>query len=67
MNRLSGAGEPLVCRRLKVTGTRFAKKECKTEEAWAEYDEYTNSNARESTDKFQRLNSGCSTQAEGGC
>ena len=60
-------GEPLLCRRLKVTGTRFAKKECKTEEAWAQYDEYTNGNARESTDKLQRLNTGCSTQAEGGC
>ena len=50
-------GEALVCRRIKVTGTRFAQKECKTAEAWAQYDEYTKSNAREATDKVQRLNS----------
>lgn len=60
-------GEPVICRKMPVTGTRFPIKECKTEAAWAEYDEYTNSNAKESTDKFQRLNSGCSTQAQGSC
>jgi hypothetical protein len=52
---------------MQVTGTRFPLKECKTEEAWAAYDEYTNSNAKESTDKYQRLNTGCSTQAQGAC
>lgn len=60
-------GEPLVCRKLKVTGTRFPQKDCRTAEAWEQYDAYTNSNARESTDNFQRLNTGCSTQAENGC
>lgn len=60
-------GEPLVCRKLKVTGTRFPQKECKTAEAWEQYDAYTNSNAKESTDRLQRLNTGCSTQAENGC
>jgi ABC-type glycerol-3-phosphate transport system substrate-binding protein len=60
-------GEPVVCRKMQVTGTRFPLKECKTEEAWAAYDEYTNANAKESTDKYQRLNTGCSTQAQGAC
>ena len=58
-------GEPLICRRMKVTGTRFAQKECKTAEAWAQYDEYTKSNAREATDKVQRLNSGPAAGAGG--
>ncbi|KJS24387.1 MAG: hypothetical protein VR75_15370 [Hyphomonadaceae bacterium BRH_c29] len=60
-------GEPIVCRKMWVTGTRFPLKECKTEEAWTAYDEYTNANAKESTDKYQRLNTGCSTQAQGTC
>lgn len=54
-------GEPLVCRNIKVTGTRFPEKTCKTAEAWEQYDAYTNGNAKELTDKFQRLNTGCST------
>ena len=58
-------GEPLICRSVKVTGTRFAEKTCKTAEAWEEWDAYTNGNAKEQTDKFQRLNTGCSTQANG--
>lgn len=58
-------GEPLICRSMKVTGTRFADKTCKTAEAWEQWDAYTNSNAKEQTDKFQRLNSGCATQANG--
>ena len=58
-------GEPLVCRYLKVTGTRFPQKECKTAEAWKQYDEYTKQNAKESTDKYQRLQSGAATNAGG--
>ena len=58
-------GEPLVCRSIKVTGTRFPQKECKTAAAWEEYDAYTNSNARESTDKIQRVNSGGATNSGG--
>ena len=60
-------GEPLICRKMAVTGTRFPRKECKTAEAWEEYDAYTEGNAKEQTDGFQRLNTGCSTQAQGGC
>jgi hypothetical protein len=48
---------------MKVTGTRFAKRECKTVAAWVEYDTYTNQNAKEATDKFQRLNTGGSVSA----
>lgn len=58
-------GEPLICRSIKETGTRFAKKDCKTAEAWVQFDAYTNGNAKESTDKFQRLQSGAATNAGG--
>ena len=61
------ASADVVCRTMKVTGSRFAKRECKTPEVWAQYDAYTNQNAKESTDRLQRLNTGCSTQAEGSC
>ena len=60
-------GEPVVCRDIKVTGTRFPQKVCKTAEVWESYDDYTNSNAKESTDKFQRITTGCSTQSQGAC
>jgi hypothetical protein len=52
-------GMEVVCRSISETGTRFSKRICKTPDAWLEYDSYTNQNAKESTDKFQRLNSGC--------
>ncbi|HRX75162.1 MAG TPA: hypothetical protein P5341_13725 [Hyphomonas sp.] len=55
-------GEPVICREVKVTGTRFPQKTCKTAEAWEQFDAYTNGSAKEQTDKFQRLNTGCSTQ-----
>ncbi|MEH6693489.1 MAG: hypothetical protein V7675_00525 [Hyphomonas sp.] len=59
----AAADVEVVCRSMKVTGTRFAKRECKTPEAWVEYDAYTNQNAREATDKVQRLNSGPAASA----
>jgi len=54
----AAADTDIVCRSMKVTGTRFAKRECKTVTAWNEYDTYTNQNAKEATEKFQRLNTG---------
>ncbi|MFH1518604.1 MAG: hypothetical protein ABIH17_12085 [Pseudomonadota bacterium] len=57
---LAAAGSEIVCRSMKVTGTRFAKRECKTAAAWVEYDKYTNQNAKEATDKIQRLSTGSS-------
>jgi hypothetical protein len=60
---LAAAGSEIVCRSMKVTGTRFAKRECKTVTAWNEYDSYTNQNAKEATDKFQRLNTGGSVSS----
>ena len=54
------ADADLVCRSMKVTGTRFTKRECKTPEAWVQYDTYTNQNAKEATDKVQRTNTGSS-------
>lgn len=65
--QVAGVDEEIICRSMKVTGTRFQKRECKTVSAWEAYDTYTNQNAKESTDNFQRLNSGCSTQAQGSC
>jgi hypothetical protein len=56
----AAADGEMVCRSMKVTGTRFAKRECKTPEAWVQYDTYTNQNAREATDKVQRTNTGSS-------
>jgi hypothetical protein len=50
----------VICRSVKVTGSRFAKRECKTADAWKQFDAYTNQNAREATDKIQRLNTGSS-------
>jgi hypothetical protein len=64
-SNVSADGEQLVCRSMKVTGTRFAERECKTAEAWKQYDAYTNENAKEATDKIQRVNSGAATNAGG--
>tara|TARA_R110000787_G_scaffold75803_2_gene167699 strand:- start:999 stop:1343 length:345 start_codon:yes stop_codon:yes gene_type:complete len=57
---VASAENDVVCRSMKVTGTRFAKRECKTVDAWVEYDTYTNQNAKEATDKYQRLGTGSS-------
>jgi hypothetical protein len=65
--KVASADVEVVCRSLKVTGTRFAQRECKTPDAWEAYDEYTTGNARESTNNFQRVRSGCSTQSQGTC
>lgn len=48
----------VICRSIKVTGSRFAKRECKTPDAWKQFDAYTNQNAREATDKIQRVGTG---------
>ena len=56
----AAADVEVVCRSMKVTGTRFAKRECKTPEAWVQYDSYTNQNAKEATDKYQRTTTGSS-------
>jgi hypothetical protein len=64
---VTAEGEDVICRSIPVTGTRFPQRICKTQAAWDAFDDYTNDNAKEQTDKFQRLNSGCSTQAQGSC
>jgi hypothetical protein len=63
----SGSSEEIqvICRSVKQTGTRFAKRECKTPEAWEEFDGYTTQNAKDSTDRLQRLNTGAATRAPG--
>ena len=53
----------VICRSIKVTGSRFAKRECKTADAWKKFDAYTNQNAREATDKIQRVGSGSAANA----
>lgn len=65
--QVAASEDDVYCRSIKVTGTRFARRECKTVAAWNAYDTYTEQNAREATDKLQRLNTGCSTQAQGTC
>lgn len=58
-------GSIISCRSILQTGTRFPVKECKSEKTWEEFDKMVALNAKEQTDKFQRLNSGCS--ATGTC
>ncbi len=60
-------GTIIKCRSMQVTGTRFPAKECKSEKAWEEFDKLMAENAKSSVDGFQRLNTGCATQAEGSC
>lgn len=60
-------GTAIRCRSMQVTGSRFPAKECKSENAWKEFDKVMAENAKAATDGFQRLRSGCATQAEGGC
>jgi hypothetical protein len=47
-------GTKVKCRSVKVIGTRFPKRECKSEAAWKKFDEYTNANAKRATDRLQR-------------
>lgn len=54
-------GTVIKCRSMQVTGSRFPVKECKSGAAWEEFDTLMASNAKNETDKFQRLNTGCST------
>lgn len=60
-------GSVVKCRSMQVTGSRFPTKDCKSELAWKEFDKMMAENAKSSTDGFQRLRSGCATQAEGSC
>ncbi|MBY9065984.1 hypothetical protein K1X12_03690 [Hyphomonas sp. WL0036] len=54
-------GSIVKCRSMQVTGSRFPAKDCKSELAWKEFDRLMAENAKNETDKFQRLNTGCST------
>lgn len=58
-------GSIITCRSIEQIGTRFPVKECKSEKTWEEFDKMVALNAKEQTDKFQRLNTGCS--ATGTC
>jgi len=52
-------GTKVVCRKVKVIGTRFPKRECKSQAAWKQFDAYTESNAKAAADRMQRnANSG---------
>ncbi len=59
--RAAPDGSIVKCRSMQVTGSRFPLKECKSELAWKEFDKAMAENAKKETDKFQRLNTGCST------
>lgn len=65
--QMSDDGSVIKCRSMQVTGSRFPVRECKSETAWLEFDKLMAENAKSSTDKFQRLKSGCATQSEGTC
>ena len=54
-------GTVIKCRSMQVTGSRFPVKDCKSEKAWQEFDQLMTENAKNETDKFQRVNTGCST------
>lgn len=54
-------GSVVSCRNVAVTGSRFPIRECKSEQAWAEFDAVMAENAKNETDKFQRVRTGCST------
>ncbi|PKP81285.1 MAG: hypothetical protein CVT79_11545 [Alphaproteobacteria bacterium HGW-Alphaproteobacteria-18] len=58
-------GSLVKCRSMQVTGSRFPVKDCKSEKAWSEFDKLMAENAKNETDKFQRVNTGCS--ASGTC
>ncbi|MEZ5998535.1 MAG: hypothetical protein R3B98_07575 [Hyphomonas sp.] len=45
-------GEQLVCRTIKVTGTRFPEKECRTVQAWDQYDADAESNSDDIAEKL---------------
>jgi ABC-type Fe3+-hydroxamate transport system substrate-binding protein len=60
---VASADADVICRSVKVTGSRFAKRECKTADAWRQFDAYTNQNAREATDKIQRVGTGSAANA----
>ena len=48
---------------MDTIGTRFAQKECKSAKVWEEFDKLMAGNAREQTDKIQRVGSGGTTTA----
>jgi hypothetical protein len=56
-------GTPIRCRAMDTIGTRFAQKECKSAKAWEEFDKLMADNAKEQTDKIQRVGSGPATSA----
>ncbi|MEZ5947511.1 MAG: hypothetical protein R3C13_05575 [Hyphomonas sp.] len=45
-------GEQLVCRSIKVTGTRFPEKDCRTVQAWDQFDDEAESNADDIAEKL---------------
>lgn len=59
--KMAPDGSVVKCRSMQVTGSRFPAKDCKSELAWKEFDKMMAENAKNETDKFQRLNTGCST------
>lgn len=65
--KMAPDGTPVSCRSMQVTGSRFPAKDCRSQAAWEQFDQAMAENARSQTDRFQRVNTGCATRAEGGC
>jgi len=52
--RVSPDGSVITCRSIKVTGTRFPIKQCKSEKVWDWWDAYTEGNTQDALDNIQR-------------
>jgi hypothetical protein len=51
-------GTAVSCRTIDVIGTRFGERSCKSEAAWKQFDAQMAANAKEHTDKYQRVGTG---------
>lgn len=58
-------GTVVACRNIEAIGTRFSERTCKSEAAWKQFDEMMATNAKEQTDKFQRVGTGAATSGGG--
>ncbi len=54
-------GTKVKCRKVEVIGTRFPKRECKSEGAWKQFDAMMKTNAKDAADRLQRNNTSGAT------
>jgi hypothetical protein len=58
-------GSVVKCRKVEVIGSRFPERTCKSETAWAAFDEMMAKSAKEQTNKIQSVGSGAATNSGG--